>query len=773
MGPDQIQGRCYRITGLVQGVGFRPKVWQLAQTCNLTGHVRNDAAGIEIEAFGSAEALTRLETLIRKEAPPLSRIDSVVAQDIANAIPPTAFQILESEGGEVSTGIIADAATCPACLAEIFDKGNRRYGYAFTNCTHCGPRLSIVSGIPYDRANTSMLAFPMCDDCRSEYDDPADRRFHAQPNACPACGPSLWFEGGEGVISKTDALQMAADWLAAGKIIAVKGLGGFHLACDATNEDAVARLRMRKKRPAKPFAVMVRNVETAKACAFVNETEASLLAASAAPIVLLGTHGNAVLAPSIASGQDRIGLMLPYTPLHTLLLNMLDVPLVMTSGNCSSEPQATSNDEAKERLVGIADGWLMHDRDIINRVDDSVVRLDEPAVQIIRRARGFAPEPLPLHASFKQAKRILAMGGELKSTFCMLSHGQVTLSQHIGDLEDAATYADYRRNLDLYRKLFGFTPEIIAVDAHPDYLSTQHGRELADRLNVPIVPVQHHHAHLAACLADNGLPPETMALGIVLDGLGLGQDGTIWGAELLLGNCRAFTRLAHFQPVAMPGGAAASREPWRNLAAHLHAAFGNEWSDAVKRYGLIPNVDAAKLRVTEQMITRKVNAPLASSAGRFFDAVAAALNLCTDRQDYEGQTGMMLEALAQSELENARPYPCERAIHHDHIILSWKPLWEALLEDIAAGQTPGFISARFHNGLVQALVETIAPLAVQTDCKWVALSGGVMNNSILFDGLCRGLSDAGLDVLVHQKTPANDGGLALGQAAIASCKASY
>lgn len=764
------KGRRYRISGLVQGVGFRPTVWRLAWQCGLTGHVLNDAAGVEIEAFGSAEALARFEALIVGEAPPLSRIDKIVAEDITPDLSVADFSIHDSKAGSISTGIVPDAATCLACLEDVLSKDNRRHGYAFANCTHCGPRLSIVRGIPYDRANTSMSVFPMCDDCRTEYEDPADRRFHAQPNACPVCGPRVWFEDADGGIVKENALKVVAEWFRDGKIIAIKGIGGFHLACDATSETAVSTLRLRKRRAAKPLAVMVRDMEIAHSLAAISEKEAFFMTSSTAPVVLVVAKPESSLASSIAPGQARIGMMLPYSPLHALLMAKLDFPLVMTSGNRSSEPQATDNDDARKRLSDIADGWLMHDREIVNRLDDSVIRGDKSAVQIIRRARGFAPEPLLTHEGASSHKRILAMGGELKSTFCLLENGRATLSQHIGDLEEATAFADYRRNLDLYRRLFDFTPDAIAVDQHPDYLSTQYGRELGKALGIPVVPVQHHHAHFAACLAENGLPPDEKALGLVLDGLGLGYDGTIWGAEILLGDCRGFQRLAHFHPVAMPGGAAASREPWRNLVAHLRAAFGPNWHEHASTKGLLQNIDPAKIDIANQMIERGVNSPLASSAGRLFDALAAALGICPARQDFEGQTGMELEALALPNLHHATPYPSERQIVDGRAVLSWQPLWQSVLEDISAGMERGVISARFHLGLVRALIDTLLPLAGQTGVKRVALSGGVINNSILFDGLCEGLADAGLTPVVHRKLPANDGGISLGQAVIAASR---
>ena len=519
---EEISGRKIRVRGLVQGVGFRPFVWRLAHDAGLTGSVLNDGEGVEIVAWGEEAALEAFMRQLASAAPPLARVDEVTAQPCFD-VPPSDFAIVQSAATDVTTGIVPDAATCPDCCAEIFDPHNRRFGYAFTNCTHCGPRLSIITGIPYDRAQTAMHIFKMCPDCGREYADPGDRRFHAQPNACSVCGPQLWLEDAAGNrIAAADPIAEAARRLKAGEIGAIKGIGGFHLACDAGDDSAVAELRHRKRRPSKPLALMARDLDQVRRHALVDEAEADLLASPIAPIVLLEMAGMA-LAPGVAPDQRRNGFMLAYSPLHHLLMAHLDRPIVLTSGNLSEEPQAIANDDARQRLGGIANFFVQHDRDIINRLDDSVMRVDFTGVQVLRRGRGLAPATLHLDKAFGEAPRILAMGGGLKSAFCLLNGHEAILSQHMGDLENAATYGDYRKSLQLYRDLYRFTPEVIAVDQHPDYLSTVRGEELAQETGARLVRVQHHHAHLASCLADNGIAPgDDRAIGIVLDGLGLG-----------------------------------------------------------------------------------------------------------------------------------------------------------------------------------------------------------------------------------------------------------
>ncbi|MEJ2481217.1 MAG: carbamoyltransferase HypF, partial [Acidihalobacter sp.] len=578
------EGLAVRVRGLVQGVGFRPHVARLAQALGVDGDVCNDGEGVLIHLWATAAVRAAFLARLEDEAPPLARIEAVETWPLHDT-PPHGFSIRTSEHGAVRTGVVPDAATCDACLRELFDPADRRYRYPFINCTHCGPRLSIQRQVPYDRAGTSMAGFVMCDACRREYEDAGDRRYHAQPNACPVCGPRVWLEptAGNTALEGEDAVAAAATWLRQGAILAVKGLGGFHLACDAANAAAVNRLRAAKRRYAKPFALMARDPGVIRRYADCDAIEAGLLASPAAPIVLLNAREDAALPEGIAPGQDALGFMLPYTPLHHLLLAGFETPLVMTSGNLSDEPQCIDNDEARERLSPLVDGLLLHDRDIVNRVDDSVVRVVTGKARLLRRARGYVPAPLPLPPGFEQAPPVLALGGELKSTFCLFKEGQAILSPHLGDLEDARVQAAYEEVLDRFQGLFDFRPACLAGDAHPGYLSTQLGRDRAGRDGLTFTPVQHHHAHIAACLAENGWSLNAgPVLGIALDGLGYGEDATLWGGEFLRADYRAMHRLAALQPVALPGGVRAILEPWRLTYAQLVRL--PDWSELRERY---------------------------------------------------------------------------------------------------------------------------------------------------------------------------------------------
>ena len=756
-----------RVRGTVQGVGFRPAVWRFARECGVRGSVSNDASGVLIHAWGEPRAIAALAGRIEREPPPLSRVDAVVREVVDCADPPADFRIVASSGGQTDTNIAGDAATCAACLADIRDPDNRRYRYPFTNCTHCGPRLSIVRSVPYDRANTSMAAFTMCEACQSEYEDPADRRFHAQPNACPDCGPGVWLEGA--TPARDDAaLRQAGELIRAGRILAVKGLGGFHLVCDATRSDVVAELRRRKRRYSKALALMARDVETIRRYASVSPAESELLESPAAPIVVLSASG-APLPEELAPGQDTLGFMLPYTPLHHLLLDEIAGPVVMTSGNASDEPQAIDNADARERLAGIADAFLMHDRDIVNRLDDSVATIGCGEPRLFRRARGYAPEPVRLPDGFETADGILAMGGELKNTFCLVSRGRAIVSQHIGDMEDARAATDARRNLDLYRRLYDFEPDLVAVDRHPDYGPT---RSVLDGAG-EVLAVQHHHAHIASCLVEHGTARSAgPVLGIVLDGLGYGADGALWGGEYLLADYREAERLGHFLPVVLPGGERAMREPWRNTWAHLDAAFG--WPEASREFGDLESVRwlAEKpLDLLATMRARGLNSPPASSAGRLFDAVAAALGICRERIAHEAEAAMTLEAMAARERLDAADagYPVE--LRHDGVaILSWRPMWRALLTDLRDGVRPGIVAARFHRGLARAVADLGIELADEHGLRAIVLSGGVFQNRLLLEAVSSRLEAAGRQVLLPRKLPANDGGLSLGQAAIAAAR---
>ncbi|MEQ1710561.1 MAG: carbamoyltransferase HypF [Hyphomicrobium sp.] len=764
-----LESRSIRITGLVQGVGFRPTVWRLAREEGVTGFVLNDGSGVRIEATGLPAAIDRLCQRIRAEAPPLARIERVEMIPLGrSAMPSGRFEIRLSVRGDVATGIVPDAATCPVCVAECFEPSDRRYRYPFTNCTHCGPRLSIVEAIPYDRQTTTMAPFRMCLDCRREYDAPEDRRFHAQPNACPVCGPKVWLEGKSGGTEPGDPIDAGGRLIGNGMVIAIKGIGGFHLACDATDEAAVSMLRKRKSRDSKPFALMARDVEMVRSLAQLSADEAEMLGGSAAPIVLLQRRADARLAKSVAPGQSRIGIMLPYTPLHHLLLSTVGRPLVMTSGNRSTEPQCVSNADAGTRLVGLADAVLMHDRGIANRLDDSVARIDSHGPTILRRARGFAPAPVPLAREFSNAPATLALGGELKSTFCLVRGGSATLSQHLGDLDEPETCADFRKTLERYLQLYDFAPEVIAIDKHPDYATSTWGTAMARDLGIPLAHVQHHHAHLAAVLAENAIEPDCeSALGIILDGTGLGQDTTIWGGEFLLGGYRSFERVGHLAAIGLPGGAAAVREPWRNLYAHLSAAGISGISALHRTHPTLGWLREKPIAMIEQMLARGINAPLASSAGRLFDAVAAVLGVCRDLQSYEGQAAMELECLAEAYISNAAPYPF--AIRDGTpTVVSFAPMWPALLRDIQSLEPTGLIAARFHRAVISAIARTVEILSQEHRIGVVALSGGVFQNRLLVDGVGAQLERMGLRVLRHRRVPANDGGLSLGQATIAA-----
>jgi hydrogenase maturation protein HypF len=772
-----------RVRGMVQGVGFRPTVWRIATEMQLSGDVRNDAEGVLIRLAGPRDRIDAFIGRLRSEAPVLARLDSIEATVLVEPVPQLGFRIAPSVAGVMATAIAPDAATCAECLAEVQRPSERRFRYPFTNCTHCGPRLTIIDGAPYDRANTTMRAFAMCPACTAEYSDPADRRFHAQPIACPRCGPALSLTRMDGGPLDTgldpDPMRATAVLIADGAIVAIKGLGGFHLACDSANPAAVADLRRRKRRFGKAFAVMMRDLPMARRYCHVSSAEERVLGSPEAPIVLLQAHGRERLPEAVAPGLATIGVMLPYTPLHHLLMRELTEPAVMTSGNLSDEPQCIDGQEAQARLAPIADYLLDHDRRIVNRVDDSVVRVMAGVPALLRRARGFAPAPLCLPDGFAAAPPVLAMGGELKATICLVKNGQAIMSQHLGDLENALTYDDYSRTLELYLRLFDHSPRLCAVDAHPEYLSRKFGEDLAERHGFALVEVQHHHAHIAACLAENGVPLGTESvLGIALDGLGIGDDGTIWGGEFLLADYRGYRRLASLSPVGMPGGAQAVREPWRNTLAHLLNLMS--WSEFETRFAGTPLHAALAVKpvaALASMIRSGVNAPLASSCGRLFDAVAGAIGLAADRVSYEGEAAARLEALVDESvlavLPDGEAYPF--AIHGSDGVkrLDPAPMWRALLADLEAGASAALVSARFHKGLSIA----VADLAL--DClraqgagklRTVALSGGCFQNKPLLEQVKVRLEAAGVAVLIHAKVPANDGGLSLGQAAIAAAR---
>jgi len=776
-----------RVKGRVQGVGFRPAVWRIARSLGLGGEVLNDAEGVLIRLNGSSKALKRFMERLFKEAPPLARIDTIVSQSYAGPIAGP-FCITESAGGDARTEISPDMAVCAACADEVLSPFEGRFRYPLTNCTHCGPRLSIITGIPYDREQTTMAPFALCEACAAEYGDPSDRRFHAEPIACHSCGPRVRLVRFDGAAFSFDQHSMLDDvdavcsLLQKGEIVAIKGVGGYQLACDATNADAVARLRHKKGRDAKPFALMARDLDVIQRYSSPGEVERAALTGPEAPIVLLRADGPEDLPDAVAPGLDTLGFMLPTTPMHLLMLRRMDRPVVMTSGNISGEPQLINDEDAAEKLAEIAPYALIHNREIANRVDDSVVREISGEMRPLRRARGYAPSPVHLPSGFENAPQVLAMGGELKNTACLVKAGQAVLTQHLGDLENAASYNEYSRTIELYEKLFDVRPEALICDQHPEYLSSKLAVERAEAESLPLKRVQHHHAHVAACLAENGhalaAPP---VLGIVLDGLGLGDDGTIWGGEFLLANYDSYDRLACLKPVAMPGGNQAALEPWRNLYAHLTAEMG--WADFEMNFRDLDvhGFLAAKPRATlDTMISQGINSPLASSCGRLFDAVAAATGLCMERQSYEGQTGALLEGIADEDtLRNPgeERYPVTIPNLPGSGLPYIEPLgfWRALLGDLVLKTPASVISARFHVWLAESVAAVASKLARRDSIDGerfdtIALSGGCFQNRILCEEIERRLIEDGFTVFTHTKVPANDGGLSLGQAAIAAAQ---
>ncbi|MEH2395331.1 MAG: carbamoyltransferase HypF [Nostoc sp.] len=771
-----------RVCGTVQGVGFRPTVYRLAKACGLRGDVCNDGQGVLIRVSGSEEAITKFVTRLQTECPPLAKINQLTRIIYERELKFDNFVISTSVSNAIKTEITPDAATCPQCQQEIFDPFSRFYRYPFTNCTHCGPRLSIIRAIPYDRCNTSMSAFAMCSECAKEYHDVENRRFHAQPVACYACGPTAWLERADGksvtasMFSMLDDVDAVCTLLQKGEIVGIKGLGGIHLACDATQETAVQKLRQRKRRYHKPFALMARDIEIIEEYCTVNAKEKELLTSPAAPIVLLQATGKKVVAPSIASGQNTLGFMLPYTPLHHLILRRMNRPIVLTSGNLADEPQCIDNDEAREKLGTIADYFLFHNREIINRVDDSVVKVIGDKAQTIRRARGYAPAPISLPLGFQNVPRILAMGSELKSTFCLLREGEAILSQHLGDLENGAAFNAYQDTLNLYLNLFEHKPEVIAIDKHPEYLSSKLGKELADTNQIKIYPIQHHHAHIAACMAENGIPLNSPpVLGIALDGLGYGDDGTLQGGEFILADYRKFRRLATFKPVVMIGAEQAIYQPWRNTYAQLISA--NLWNDCQQQYSdleIVKFLNKKPLKLFNQLMEKGINSPPASSVGRLFDAVAAAIGICRDECSYEGQAAIAMEAIVDvNSLNNDKETPIYpfNFIFSDRIYcIDPRPMWQALLNDLQQQIPEPVMAAKFHKGLANAIVEMVKHLCEENLINQVVLTGGVFQNCILLEQVTKRLQTLGIKVLTHSLVPANDGGLSLGQAVIAAAQ---
>jgi hydrogenase maturation protein HypF len=778
-----------RVEGTVQGVGFRPFVHSLAGELELGGSVLNDARGVQLEVEGDPEAVECFLGRLVGEAPPLAVVERVSSSEI-EPVGAAGFEILRSDaGGEQLVPVAADAATCADCLAELFDPTDRRYRYPFINCTNCGPRFTIVRGTPYDRPRTTMAGFEMCRACRAEYEDPADRRFHAQPNACPDCGPRarVLSDAGQPAPDRGDAVAATSAALLEGAIVAVKGLGGYHLACRADHQGAVAELRARKRREEKPFALMAPDLEAARQLAELGPEQEALLAGRERPIVLARRHAGAAVASAVAPGSRDLGLMLPYSPLHHLLLADAGTTLVMTSGNASDEPIAFHDDAALERLRGIADLFLVHDRPIETRTDDSVVQfahLPERAREaqraaralLLRRSRGYVPESIELPVECETP--VLACGAELKNTFCVAKGRRAWVGHHIGDLRDAEALASFREGIEHLERLFAVSPGLCAHDLHPDYLSTRYALE---HEGVELVGVQHHHAHLAACLAEHGLAGP--AVGAIYDGTGYGTDGTVWGGEFLVGGLAGFERAGRLWSVRMPGGEAAIREPWRMACAWTAEALGEEPPIPALLQG---RVGPRAWRASHGLARSGLASPTTSSVGRLFDAMAA---LCGIRAtvSYEGQAAFELQAACDEHERGAYPLPAIDASEEPAAalgeairgpgglaaggrVLDARATVAAALSDLNAGVAVPQVAARFHNGLAQATADTCVDQAQRRDLELVVLSGGVFQNRLLLERTAEAISAAGLRVLVPVRLPPNDGGISYGQAAVAAAR---
>lgn len=768
------------VRGIVQGVGFRPFVYGLAIKHNLRGWVYNTSEDVKIEIEGAGEAIKQFEQELETKAPPLAHIENIAVRYHS----PRGYESFEIRQSQAQAGryqlISPDVATCQACLGELLNPEDRRYRYPFTNCTNCGPRFTIIENMPYDRPKTTMRYFQMCPQCQAEYDNPVDRRFHAQPNACSKCGPQVQLIDNHGnVMNESNPIGAGSQLLREGKIVAVKGLGGFLLACDATSDTAVKTLRQRKKRPSKPFAVMVASVDEAKRHCYVLPEEEELLTSTQSPIVLMIWREVSGVSREVAPNLWFLGIMLPYTPLHHILLRDTGRPLVMTSGNLSEEPIARDNDEALRRLSGIADYFLVHNRDIYSRYDDSVAVVERGTSQLVRRARSYAPYPIRLPFRTRQ---VLGCGAEEKNTFCLTRDNYAFLSQHIGDMENVETLEHFESTISLYKRLFHIEPEIVAHDLHPDYLATKYARELGES-GMKLVPVQHHHAHIASCMADNGL--ESPVIGVAFDGTGMGADGNIWGGELLVADYRDYKRVGHLEYLPLPGGAAAIKRPYRTAIGYIITLLGEDALNAViasetkqSRLASIGQVGEAEIEIIKRQVERKINSPLTSSMGRLFDAISALLGI-RGAIDYEGQAAVELEMAAYSGVmdagvsDDAIPGHDESysyAIVEDHgiRIVRLRDLLAAVIEDLHQGISKGLISLKFHNTVARMINEMCRLTADETGITQVALSGGVFQNRLLLRKTVKLLERSGFQVFTHGQVPCNDGGISLGQAVIAN-----
>ncbi|MFC1932881.1 carbamoyltransferase HypF [Chloroflexota bacterium] len=750
------------VRGVVQGVGFRPFVYQLATKYNLNGWVNNTSEDVKIEVEGEAEAIEQFLLALREQAPPRASIEDI----ITTHHPPANYEkfvIRHSIAEEGKYQLISpDIATCQDCLREVLSPDDRRYRYPFTNCTNCGPRFTIIEDIPYDRPMTTMRRFQMCSECQREYDDPLNRRFHAQPNACPKCGPTLeLLEANGNPVAVDDAITTTSQLLHEGKIVAIKGLGGFLLACDATSETAINLLRRRKMRPFKPLAIMVSSVEEAKKHCYVNNEEEKLLTSPYSPIVLMKWKAESTVSSAVAPNLKYLGVMLPYTPLHHILLRETGLPLVMTSGNLSEEPIAKDNDEAVRRLSGIVDYFLIHNRDIYARYDDSVTMVERGVPQLIRRARGYAPYPIHLGFSSQQ---ILGCGAELKNTFCLTRDAYVFLSQHIGDMENLETMGHFESTIALYKKLFRIEPSIIAHDLHSDYLATKYAKALAsESANIRLVPVQHHHAHIVSCMVDNGL--ESPVIGVALDGTGYGTDGNIWGGEFMVVDYQGFTRMGHLEYLPLPGGDLATRKPYRTAIGYILSLLGE--TTIKQDLHFLEQVDRVEIDIIRKQIENEINSPLTSSCGRLFDAVSALIGV-RGEVEYEAQAAIELEMLAYDEMDETSCYPFSITEQDGLSLIKLESLFSAIIHDLQGGTTQARIATKFHNTIARMAVELCQVISGKTGITQVVLSGGVFQNRLLLRKAVSLLESDGFKVFTHRQVPTNDGGISLGQAVIAN-----
>ncbi len=747
------------VKGIVQGVGFRPYIFSLARRRALKGQVLNNTTGVLIDVEGEDCTIEEFIKEIRTNAPPLSLIESVERNNNLDLAYYEDFRIVESaSNGEKFTPISADIATCADCLSELFDAEDRRYRYPFINCTNCGPRFTIIEDIPYDRKLTTMRDFAMCAACRTEYENPLDRRFHAEPTACPECGPQLSLTDANGREVELDAGENITGrvrlLLSSGKIVVIKGIGGFHLACDALNREAVERLRQRKYREDKPFALMAKSVDVIQQYCYVSEAERFLLESERRPIVLLKKRAESIIPEAVAPRINTLGFMLPYSPLHHLILENLDNPLVMTSGNVADEPVCYEDEDATGRLNKIADYFLFHDRRIHIRTDDSVARVRLGREMILRRSRGYAPAPVK--TAFKFEREILACGAELKNTFCLTRDRYAFLSHHIGDLENLETLRSFRQGIEHYKRLFHLHPEVIAYDLHPEYLSTKYALALDESCTK--IGVQHHHAHIASCMADNQIEGEV--IGVAMDGLGFGHDGRMWGGEFFVADLLETERIAHLDYIPMPGGAKAIREPWRMAAVYLHRSLGDDFLNL--QIPFAQKLDRRAWTTLKRMTETGVNSPETSSMGRLFDAVSSMLGL-RNAVNYEGQAAIELEAIADPAC--IQRYDFE--ITAGGSIIKTEAVIKSAVEDLLDSVSPREVSAKFHLGVAHLITEVARDTRDKRQLNRVVLSGGVFQNMFLLENVCRMLSRDGFEVFTHSRVPTNDGGISLGQAVIA------